>query len=294
MGLFLLLALPMISLVSSETILNIQTAPYMDVWVTAMDAGENTLKVPELYSVDMCGRAEIIYDISETDFYFLLRVKDGDSLFYQEEFDDKFYRDTEINLTALPEDYELSLPSVCSEVEDSVSSNEENDSSSEIVALSGAQNENESANESFDSGLNLETENSERGSSEENSGFFITGYSFVRDNVLSKNTVLYLLLFILIVLIIYLAAKNKRKDHLIHEYQVSNKFPVRKNQKKINKLKKKIEKYEKEIIKLRQEDLNPNSKEKFRKKKLKRRDVLGSEKDDRVHVSDLDLSEDRD
>jgi hypothetical protein len=273
-GLFLLFFLPV---VSASTILEIQTAPLKDVWITALDYKGEAIKVPEMHTVDNCGRMKIDYNISELSFKLMIRVKEGDSVFFYKTFEETFYKDTIINLTALPEDYELNLPEDCYLISSDMNGSED-DSLNGVESLENSEDDEaiESEEEDIVKEDKLDTSSS------------ITGFSFSKEDVLNKNNLIYLVVLILIIVIIYLLVRNRNKDHLIREYHVSNKIPIKKNSKKIEKLKKKIEKYEKEIIRLRQEDLNPHSKERFSSRNIKDKDVLGSEKDDRVHVSDLE------
>jgi len=240
--------------ISATTLVEIQTAPFKDVWISARDSGEVTIKIPEKYSADMCGKVKIDYNISDLSFYIYLRVKEGQSVFFSKEYPSLYYQGTLINLTALPEGYNLNLPPECSgifPVNDQIA-NDTIEVQNESLARSNFTNSTQKeADDFFDEEV------------KESRTFFMTGHSFSKENVLNKNNLIYLVVLILIGIIIYLLVRNKNQSAVLHKYEVSNKIPQHKNQRKIAKLKKKIEKYEKEIIRLRQEDLNPKSRERF-------------------------------
>lgn len=216
--LFLICIFP---LASATTVLEIQTAPSKDIWITAQDIGGNTIKVPESYPSNNCGKLKMDYMINESDFYLMIRIKEGNSLFFFKRYTSKFYKDQLINLTALPEGHILNLPPECSpDYVEKVTPKEENSTET-----------NQSLNESQISS--------------------ITGYTFFKENIFTKDNWIYLIFILLIAIIAFLGFKNIKQERILP----SSKSPHNKNKEKIENLENKIAKYENKIRILKREQL---------------------------------------
>ena len=227
-----LLLFCMLPIISANTVIEIQTAPLKEVWITPQTIGGISLKVPEKYTSNTCGEVRIdSYEINESSFYLLLNIKEGNDFFFRKRYTTKFYKYQTINLTALPEGYNLNLPDECFEENNGEPFISENNTE-ELINTSEEIENNESL------------ENSSTG--------LITGHAFIKEKVFTKDNWIYFVIVLLLGVIGFLTYNNIKKQAIITPHAKQH-HHRNKNQKKIEELEDKIAKYEEEIIRLRRE-----------------------------------------